>query len=458
MKIIILGAGQVGATVAENLVSEENDITIVDINLRRLQELQDRLDLRTVLGQASHPSVLNEAGAEDADMVLAVTNSDETNMVACQVAYSLFHVPTKIARIRAPEYLAYPMLFSQEAIPVDVLISPEQAVTEYLCRLIEHPDALQVLDFADGKVLMVNVKALPGGTMVGHQVRTLREHMPHIDARLVAIFRNGKPIIPTGDTVIESDDEVLFVAAKNNIRAVMREMRKLDKQVKRVIIGGGGNIGKHLANALEDDYQVKLIEQNPDRTRLLSERLDKAIVLLGNAADESLLLQENIENTDAFCAVTNDEEANILSAMLAKRLGARRVMALINRTAYVDLVESSSIIDIAVSPQQITIGRLLAHVRRGDTVVVYSLRRGAAEAVEIVAHGDTQTSRVVGRPVGAISLPPNTTIAAIVRGDAVLMCHHNTVIQPEDHVIVFLADKKYIPQVEQLFQVGITFI
>jgi trk system potassium uptake protein TrkA len=289
-------------------------------------------------------------------------------------------------------------------------------------------------------------------------VRTLREHMPHIDARLVAIFRNGKPIIPTGDTVIEPEDEVLFIAAKKNIRTVMREMRKLDKQVKRVIIGGGGNVGKHLAAALEDDYQVKIIEHDPERTRVLSEQLDKAIVLLGNAADESLLLQENIENTDAFCAVTNDEEANILSAMLAKRLGARKVMALINRTAYVDLVESSSIIDIAVSPQQITIGRLLAHVRRGDTVVVHSLRRGAAEAIEIIAHGDTRTSKVVGRQLGDISLPPNTAIAAIVRGDEVLMPHHDTAIESEDHVIVFLADKKYIPQVEQLFQVGITFL
>jgi trk system potassium uptake protein TrkA len=458
MKIIILGAGQVGATVAENLVSEENDITIVDADLRRLQELQDRIDLNTVVGQAAHPGVLREAGADDADMVLAVTNSDETNMVACQIAYSLFHVPTKIARIRAPEYLAFPKLFSQESVPIDVLISPEQAMTDYLCRLIEHPDALQVLDFADGKVQMVNVKALPGGTMIGHQVRTLREHMPHIDARLVAIFRNGKPIIPIGDTVIEPDDEVLFAAAKKNIRTVMREMRKLDKQVRRVIIGGGGNVGKHLAAALEDDYQVKIIEQDPERTRVLSEQLDKAIVLLGNAADEGLLLQENIENTDAFCAVTNDEEANILSAMLAKRLGARKVMALINRTAYVDLVESSSIIDIAISPQQITIGRLLAHVRRGDTVVVHSLRRGAAEAIEIIAHGDTRTSKVVGRQVCDISLPPNTAIAALVRGDEVLMPHHDTMIESEDHVIVFLADKKHIPQVEQLFQVGITFL
>jgi trk system potassium uptake protein TrkA len=282
--------------------------------------------------------------------------------------------------------------------------------------------------------------------------------MPNIDARVVAVFRSGHPIIPTGDTVIEADDEVLFVAARKHIRAVMRELRRLDKQVRRVIIGGGGNIGKHLAESLEGDYQVKIIDHDPTRTRMLSEVLKRAIVLLGNAADESLLLQENIENTDAFCAVTNDEEANILSAMLAKRLGARKVMALINRPAYVDLVESSSIIDIAVSPQQITIGRLLAHVRRGDTVVVYSLRRGAAEAIEIVAHGDIRTSKVVGRAIIDIELPPATIIAAIVRGDEVLMCHHDTVIQPEDHVIVFLADKKRIPHVEQLFQVGVTFI
>jgi trk system potassium uptake protein TrkA len=457
MKIIILGAGQVGTSVAENLVSEANDITIVDTDTKRLQDLQDRYDLRTVNGEASYPEVLARAGAEDADMILAVTNSDETNMVACQVAYTVFHTPTKIARIRSQEYLSRPQLFSSEAVPVDVIISPEQLVTDYIQSLIEHPGALQVLDFANGMVSLVAVKAYYGGPLVGHELRELREHMPGIETRVAAIFRRDKPIMPEGNTVIEADDEVFFIAAKRNIRAVMGELRKLDRPIKRVILAGGGNIGRRLAAALESRNQVKIIDHNVDCTRQLSERLEKTIVLLGDAADEELLLEENIENTDVFCALTNDDEANILSAMLAKRMGARKVMSIINRASYVDLVQSG-IIDIAISPQLATIGSLLAHVRRGDVVQVHSLRRGAAEAIEAIAHGDPSTSRVVGRAIEEIELPPGTTIGAIVRGDEVVIAHHDTVIEEEDHVILFLVDKYRIAEVERLFQVGITFL
>lgn len=457
MKIIILGAGQVGASVAHNLASEFNDITVVDQDPRLLRELQDRLDIGTVNGHAAHPDVLLQAGAEDADMVIAVTNSDEVNMVACQVAYTLFHTPTKIARVRAAEYLEHSRLFSQEALPIDVLISPEELVTEYVEHLIEHPGALQVLDFAGGRVQLVAVRAYHGGPLVGHQLRSLGEHMPGIEVRVAAIFRRGRPIIPEGDTVIEVDDEVFFVAAREHIREVMAELREVDKPVRRVILAGGGNIGLRLAQALEDRCQVKLIERDPERARMLSERLDRAIVLLGDAADEELLLEENIENTDVFCALTNDEEANILSGMLAKRLGARRVMSLINRAAYVDLVQND-VIDIALSPQQATIGSLLAHVRRGDVVAVHSLRRGAAEAIEAVAHGDARTSKVVGRRIEEIELPPGTTIGAIVRGDQVIAAHHDTVIETGDHVILFLADKSRIPDVERLFQVGVFFL
>ncbi|MCP1673303.1 trk system potassium uptake protein TrkA [Natronocella acetinitrilica] len=458
MKIIILGAGQVGSSLAQNLASEANDVTLVDINSRLLQDIQDRLDLRTIRGNATHPDVLRQAAAEDADMIIAVTSSDEANMVACQIAYTLFHTPTKIARVRAQEYLSYPQLFSPDAIPVDVLISPEQLVTQYVKRLIEHPGALQVLDFAGGKVRMVGVRAYYGGPLVGHELRTLGEHMPGDHARVAAIFRRGKPIIPEGDTVIEAGDEVFFVAARKSIRAAMSELRRLDKPVKRIIIAGGGNIGKRLAQALEERYQIKIIERSDIRTRQLSEDLQSSIVLLGDAADEELLLEENIENTDVFCALTNDDEANILSGMLAKRLGARMVMSLINRAAYVDLVQGSEDIDIAISPQQATIGTLLAHVRRGDVVMVHSLRRGAAEAIEAVAHGSATNSKVVGRAIEDIDLPAGTTIGCIVRGDHVLMGHHDTVIEPEDHVILFLVDKRRIRDVERLFQVGVTFI
>lgn len=456
MKIIILGAGQVGGTLAEHLASEANDITVVDTDGDRLRDLGDRLDIRTVQGRGSFPNVLRQAGADDADMLVAVTSSDETNMIACQVAFTLFHTPTKIARIREAAYLTRAGLFENAAIPVDVLISPEQVVTNYIKRLIEYPSALQVIDFAGGKVQLVAVKAYYGGPLVGQQLRQLREHMPNVDTRVAAIFRRDRPIIPQGDTVIEADDEVFFIAAKAHIRSVMGEMRRLDVSYKRIIIAGGGHIGERLAEAIENRYQVKIIEMNPARCRYLSDTLNNTVILQGSASDRDLLMEENIDNADLFLALTNDDEANIMSSLLAKRLGAKKVMTIINNPAYVDLVQGGEI-DIAVSPQLATIGTLLAHVRRGDIVSVHSLRRGAAEAIEIVAHGDSRSSKVIGRAIRDIELPSGTTIGAITRGEDVLIAHDATVIESGDHVVMFLVDKKYIRDVERLFQVGLSF-
>lgn len=457
MKIIILGAGQVGASVAANLASEFNDITLVDTNGKLLQSLQDRLDIRAVEGLASHPDVLAQAGAEDADMIVAVTSSDETNMIACQIAYSLFHTPTKVARIRSSAYLAHPELFSTKILPIDMLISPEQLVTDYIKRLIDNPGTLQVLGFADGRVQLVAVRAYYDGLLVGHQLRELPKHIPGVETRVAAIFRHDKPISPQGNTVIEAGDEIFFIASQKDIPKVMRQLRRLDNPYKRIMLGGGGSIGQRLAKVLEDRYQVKIIESDPGRAKALSETLNKSIVLLGDVANEELLLEENIEDTDIFCALTNDDEINILSAMLAKRLGAGKVMSLINRAAYVDLVESGAV-DIAISPQQATIGILLARIRRGDVVAAHSLRRGAAEALEAVAHGDPSSSKVIGRTIEEIRLPLGTTIGAIVRGDEVLMAHHDIVIKSGDHVILFLVDKRRIFEVERLFQVGFTFL
>ncbi len=457
MKIIILGAGQVGSSVAENLASEANDITVVDQRADILQMLQDRLDLRTVLGHGAHPSVLAQAGGADADMIIAVTNSDETNMVACQVAYTLFHTPTKIARVRAADYLSHIKLFKQDALPIDYTISPEQLVTDHIQRLIEHPGALQVLEFAQGKVQLVAATAHYGGPLVGHELRAIRMHMPKVETRVAAIYRRGRAIIPEGHTVIEADDEVFFIAATENIQAVTSELRRLDRKNRRVMLAGGGHIGLALANRLESGFQVKLIERSKARARELSETLNRAIVLHGDAADAELLVDENIESTDVFCALTNEDETNILSAMLAKKCGARKVMSIVNRRSYVDLVENHAI-DIAISPQQVTIGALLTHVRRGDVVAVHSLRRGAAEAIEAVAHGDARTSKVVGKRVDEIKLPPLTTIGAIVRGEQVLIAHHDTRIESEDHVILFVVDRRRIPEVERVFQVSVTYL
>ena len=451
MKIVILGAGQVGRTAAYQLAREEaNEVTVVDTNEEILRDLQDRLDIRTVAGNAAYPSVLEAAGVPDADILVALTSSDEVNMLACEVAYTLYRTPTKIARIRSSEYTRHAKLFSEEALSVDVWISPEQLVTEYVERLIRYPGALQVLDFADGRVRLVGLQARKGGLLVGQRLRTLREHIPNTEARVVAIYRAGRSVAPEGDTVIEDGDEVFFLAARDDIRGFMKEMRKEEKPVRRVVIAGGGNIGLPLARQLENSNQVKLIERDAKRARRVSEILENTVVLNGDAADEELLVEENIDSCDVFAAVTNSEEANILSAMLAKRLGASKVMALINKPSYAELMESGSI-DIAISPQTITIGSLLAHVRRGDVVRVHALRRGAAEALEAIVHGDQRSSRVIGKRVEDIALPEGALIGCVVRGDQVLMAHHDTTVQADDHVVIFITDRRHVEQVERLF-------
>ena len=475
MKIVILGAGQVGSSVAENLASEANDITIVDTNAERLRALQDRLDIRTVCGNAAHPAILEQAGLADADLMFAVTQSDETNMVACKLAATMFNCPTKIARIRSADYLSHPEIFSPENFAVDVPICPEQLLTDYIVKLLEFPEALQVLEFAHGKVSLAAVRAFHGGPLVGHEISYLRTHMPHVDARVAAIFRQDTAITPEGNTIVEAGDEVFLIAATENLRGVLRELRRMDKPVKRVMIGGGGNIGRRLAKAIEDRCEVKIIEYSKAGAERLAAECGKALVLQGDVTDEELLESENVGEMDVYCAVTNDDENNIMSALLAKRMGARKVIALINRSSYVNLLQEGRI-DIAISPAQATIGTLLARVRRGDVAAVHSLRRGAAEALELVAHGDAKSSQVVGRRIEEIELPKGATIGAIVRrrviagagsvkgqidhgdqADQVIIAHHDTVIEADDHVIVFVVNKRMVPKVEKLFQVAAGF-
>jgi len=456
VKILILGAGQVGSTVAESLVGEANDITVVDSDGEKLRQLQDRLDLRTLTGNAAHPSILEQAGIADTDMLLAVTQSDEVNLVACKLAASLYNTPTRIARIRSVDYLAREEVFSKDNFSVDFSICPEQILTDYIVKLIEFPEALQVLEFAGGKASLVAVRAFTGGPLVGKPLSFLRTHMPQVDARVAAIFRKDRPIIPEGDSVIEDGDEIFFIAATSNIRSVLNEIRRMDEPSKRVMIVGGGNIGRRLAKALEHDYQVKLIEYNKKSCEMLAGELAKTLVLNGDGTDEKLMQQEHVDEIDVFCALTNDDENNIMSALLAKQGGARKVIALINRSAYVGLLQGGKI-DIALSPAQVTIGSLLAHVRRGDVVAVHSLRRGAAEALELVAHGDRRSSHVVGRRIEEIDLPKGASIGAIVRGEQVIMGHHDTLIEAGDHAIVFVVNKKMVKKVERLFQVSAGF-
>ncbi len=420
MNIIILGAGRVGESVAESLVSEKNDITVIDTNPQRLRDLQDRLDLRGVTGNGLQPSVLESAGARDADMLIACAPLDETNLVVCKVAHEVFNIPTRIARVRSPEFQQGSELLSKTGFAVDQVICPEESLTRYIRKLIQYPEALQVLEFAGGAASLIAVRAVSGGPMVQHIISELPQLVPDLQMRFVAIYRTDElgvdqQVTCDGTTRIEAGDEVFVLAATRDIRQVLDALRRRDEPVRKVMIAGGGRVGLRLAREVQDECHLKIIEANPTRCEYLTTQLDSdALVLLGDSTDEDLLDDENVQDTDLFLALTSDDEDNIMACLLAKRMGARRVLALINRRAYADLVQGTQI-DIALSPAQTVIGELLAHVRRGDVEAVYSLRRGAAEALEAVAHGDRKSSKVVGRRIEELSLPAGAQIGAIVR-------------------------------------------
>lgn len=457
MKIVILGAGHIGGSLARILADEKNDITLVDVNAKTLDEHQAFADLRTVVGYPSCPDVLRQADAENADMLLAITDDDEVNIVACQVAHTLFNVPTKIARLYNATYFNHPELFDADAMPIDVVIRPEQLVSENIRRLIKYPGALQVVEFASGRLLMVAVRAENGGRLVNQRLYDLETELPGVAMRVVAIYREGSHVItPSGDTKIVADDEVFFIAAEEYVRTITAALHSSEKPYSRIFIAGGGRIGMYLAQLLMQDYQVKLIERDRDRVKTLAESLHQAIVLHGDATNEEIMTEENVDSADVFCALTSDDEDNILSAMLAKHLGARKTMSLINRPKYVDLIQHGSI-DVAISPQQHSISALLRHIRKGDVTQAYSLRRGTAEAIEAVAHGDEKSSQVIGRTVGELKLPPGSVIAAVVREEEVLMAQSAITICSGDKVILFVDNKRRIPDVEKLFQVKATF-
>jgi trk system potassium uptake protein len=461
MKVIILGAGRVGESVAESLVSEQNDITVIDHDPARLRLLEEKLDLRGVVGNGIQPSVLQEAGARDADMVIACAASDESNLVVCKVAHDVFNVPTTIARLRSPEFQEGDELLAKNGFAVDHVICPEESVMRYIHQLISYPEALQVLEFAEGRASLIAVRAAAGGLVVGHTIGELRERFPHAEMRVVALYRMDTEMDTTPSTRILPGDEVFVLADTRMIRHVLGAIHNTDKPVQRLMIAGGGKVGLRLARSLIGQCDVKIIESHPKRCEYLASQLPSSMLILhGDAADEDLLEEENVGEMDLFLALTSDDEDNIMSAMLAKRLGARRVMSLINRRAYADMMQGSTI-DIAISPAQTVIGELLAHLRRGDVAAVHSLRRGAAEALEGVARGDEKTSKLVGRRVEDVKLPKGARIGAIVRGEGrdsqVLMPHHDTVIKTDDHIVIFIPHKRLVRDVERLFQVSATF-
>jgi trk system potassium uptake protein TrkA len=461
MNIIILGAGRVGESVAESLVSEQNDITVIDQDPARLRLLEERLDLRGVVGNGIQPSVLREAGAKDADMIIACAAADESNLVVCKIAHDVFNVPTTIARLRSPEFNEGDELLGKSGFAVDHVICPEESVMRYIEQLIQYPEALQVLEFAEGRVSLIVVRAAADSLLVNRSIAEFRERLPHAEMRVVALYRQDTLIDASPETRILPGDEVFVLADTRKIPIVLGGIHKTDKPVQRLMLAGGGKVGLRLARNLVGQYDVKLIERDKKRCEYLASQLPSSMLILnGDGADEDLLQEENVGEMDLFLALTSDDEDNIMSAMLAKRMGARRVMALINRRAYADMMQGSTI-DIAISPAQTVIGELLAHLRRGDVAAVHSLRRGAAEALEGIARGDIKTSKLVGRRVEEIKLPKGVSMGAIVRGEGknseVLMPHHDTLIEANDHIVLFIPNKQDVRAVEKLFQVSATF-
>jgi trk system potassium uptake protein TrkA len=472
MNIVILGAGRIGESVAESLVSERNGITVIDTNPARLADLQSRLDLRGVPGNGVQPSVLQEAGIQDADLFIACAPLDETNLVACKVAKERFNTPTTIARLRSPEYDGDEALLGPDGFAVDHVLHPEQSITAYIRKLIVYPEALQVLEFAGGLVSLIAVRAVADGPLVRHSLAEIPKLLPKTDLRIVAIYRRDAALpVLDGQTRIEPGDEVFVLAATEHIRTVLGALRKMDRAVKRVMIAGGGRLGLRLARETHADYQLKIVE--PARTRceyLAGELPAEVLILQGDATDEELLEDENVADMDMFLALTSDDEDNIMACLLAKKLGARRVLAVINRRAYADLVQGGQI-DIAISPSHAVLGEMLTYVRRGDVEAVHSLRRGAAEALEAIVRGDAKTCRFAGRRIEEVGLPRGAQVGAIVRGlhrpdgseageDAqpeVIIAHHDTLVQTNDHVIVFVPRKRMVREVEKLFQVSATF-
>ena len=481
MKIIILGAGRVGYSVAESLVSERNDITVIDTDSRRLRELESRFDLRGVVGNGTDPAVLAEAGARDTDLLIACAALDETNLVCCKVADMMFSVPTRIARVRSSGFAPDSPLLGKEGFAVDRIICPEESLTRYIGKLIEYPESLQVREFAGGRACLASARARAGAPAVGLRIGELRDSMPDLAMRLVAIYRRfaeepDRFVRCDGMTLIEPGDEVFVLAARDHLPEILSALHSPRGQkarpVRRIMIIGGGRVGQRLANQLAQvpgQFHIKVLEENEQRCTELAAMLPtEVLVLQGDSTDEDLLSDESVEDVDLFLALTDDDEDNIMSCLLAKRMGAKRVLSLINRRTYADLMHGTQI-DIALSPAQAMLGELLAYARRGDVQAVHSLRRGVAEALEIVARGDRKSSRVVGRRVEELRLPLDVHIGLIVRGlesaeadkeapePQVIIPRSHTVIESNDHVVFFLPNKRLVRDVEKLFRVSATF-
>ncbi|MBF0168137.1 MAG: Trk system potassium transporter TrkA [Alphaproteobacteria bacterium] len=457
MKVIICGAGQVGSNIARYLATEGNEVTVIDQRPDLVRKISDSLDVQAILGHASHPDVLDQAGAGDAEMIIAVTAADEVNMIACQVAHSLFNVPTKIARVRHQGYL-HPMwanLFSREHLPIDVIISPEIEVARAVIRRLQVPGAMDVIPLANDKVRLIGVRCTDNTPLVNTPIRQLTKLFPDLNLVIVGIVRQDKAMVPTPEDQMLPGDEVYFVIDKEHTERGMVAFGHEEQEARRICILGGGNIGLFLAQQIEDKHlgmKVRLIENDRDRAEFVSKSLDHAVVLHGDALDPDMLKEAAVEMAETVVAVTNDDETNILAALLAKRYGAKRTMALINKTSYHPLVGPLGI-DVVISPRAITVSNILQHVRKGRIHAVHSLHEGFGELIEADA---LETSPLVGKPLKDIKLPHGVLIGAVVRGGSVISPRGSTVMQAKDRIILFAAASA-VKKVEKMFSVRLEY-
>ena len=449
MNILILGAGQVGSELTEILSEDGHSITLVDLDEEKLEKESEQHDIKIVSGNCCYPQTLEDANIQDTELAIAMTEWDEVNLVACQMIKHLNKKTRTMARIRAREYLKGKgnKIFENGEYSIDVLISPETLITEYISKLVQLPGALQVLDFGDGRASMVSVKAVENAPITGHKISELREHIPNADARVAAIYREEEIIIPSGEDYIKDGDEVYFISARANIKKVMSEIRPADSKHKSIMIAGGGKIGRRLAKILEDKFSVvKIIEKSRKRGDYLSENLDHALVLNGDATDEDLLIEEGIEQIDMFCSVTDSDEANVMSSLLAKKLGAKKALSLMNKQSFLDLIHQGEV-DITVIPNEITIGVVLKNITKAKIERAHTFKKGKSEALELIASQEI-TPKIIGKGVDDIKLPNGCTISAIIREKEVKIAHHDVKIHENDHLIIFLSDKKLFPALE----------
>ncbi len=456
MRVIICGAGRVGVGIARRLARENNDVTVIDQSKELIRSVAERLDVRGVVGNGAYPETLEEAGAREADMIIAVTYSDEVNMVACQIAHSLFNVPTKIARIRAQNYLdpRYSDLFSRNNLPIDVVISPEREVSEAIMQRMSTPGAFEIKSFVDGRVWAVGVKLGENCPIVNTPLRQVAELFPDLKITITAIRRNAKMWRAHADDQLEGGDEVYFVSDRQDVTRALEIMGEAARQARRVIIIGGGNIGLYVAQGLEKlgSMKIRLIERNRKRAEFIAEALERTIVLQGDGLDRAILREAGAAEAETVVAVTDNDQVNVLASVVAKREGARRSMALINDPDYGAVSEAVGV-DRFVDPRATTVSTILQHIRRGRIKGVYSISDGAAELVDAVA---LETSPLVNKPLRDAELPEGVMIGAVYRKGEVLMPSGDTVIAPDDR-IVLLSMRENVKDVEQMFRVSIEY-